>query len=81
MQAGCVHLGKEAPPCGGVAPLPYQGDCKADCIILLSYVTGCGSTAWPSRHGTRYFSPLMDKRAITTISRHSPRETRVISPP
>ena len=36
---------------------------------------------WPSRHGTRYFSPFMDKRAITTISRHRPRETRVISPP
>ena len=29
-----------------------RGDCKARQMIQLGAVIGCGSTAWPSRHGT-----------------------------
>ena len=31
---------------------PCRGDCKARQMIQLGAVIGCGSTAWPSRHGT-----------------------------
>ena len=31
---------------------PCRGDCKARQMIQLGVVIGCGSTAWPSRHGT-----------------------------
>ena len=49
--------------------------------LPLPVVFAWAKRVWLSGHRTRYFSPFMDKRAITTISRHSPRETRVISPP
>ena len=43
-----------SPPCakGGQHGRTMQGDCKARQMIQLGAVIGCGSTAWPSRHGT-----------------------------
>ena len=36
----------------GGTPQPCKGDCEAGGMIQLGAVIGCGSTAWPSRHGT-----------------------------
>ena len=44
-----------SPPCakGGQHGKAMQGgDCEAGGMIQLGAVIGCGSTAWPSRHGT-----------------------------
>ncbi len=53
--SGPVPQGKEKPPlCKGGDSMakPCRGDCEAGQMIQLGAVIGCGSTAWPSRHGT-----------------------------
>ena len=60
-QADTTGLGSVAQRGSTAAPLvqrgdsmagPCRGDCKARQMIQLGAVIGCGSTAWPSRHGT-----------------------------